>query len=1207
MKASAAGKELIRQAVQRQGWTVDDDRWLVEASRIVEPDGLWSPGETPASGCSKSTWDRFRMGKSIRKPSFEVFCQVLGLDPEDIREYSGENWGGWGSGGQRPSVPVLYGREEQLMTLQRWITEERCRLVSIVGIGGVGKTDLSLDLALNHIRNDFEYVVGQRLVNTQPIATILANCIDFLSGAQEVSLSETIEGKISQLLEWLSKHRCLLIFDNAETILQGGSQAGLFLEGFEDYGELFRRVGETPGHQGCLLLTSREKPQVIEQLERNLSVRSLELTGISEQAGRTLIQNFRNDSDPDYQVSGDNWKALINRCGGIPFALEVASNSILREFDGNVDSFLREQPVTSLDQIRLQLDWHFERLSEERKEILYWLATNRVPVSIEDLKKDVLPPINRRISSLLAGLKRQLPIEKIGERFTLLPVLTELAIEKFIEQIVAEWRTRSFFLFNRHTLVKASSEEYIRDNQIRLVLEPIAEQLITGLSPAAAKEEFLEILETLKSQRITYQSYAAGNLIHLAAMRSRPETISKVDLTGLDFSNLVIQQACLQSVDLHNVDFSHATFLESTTFAQTIDSFISVAFKPPDERGYTTLASAGIGGDIRFWNAETSQPFLALRGHADWVQSIVFNSSGNRLASASFDCTARLWNAETGLLLQTFRGHRAPIVDIAFSSDNQSLATASFDGTIRMWNLASGNCENVFRGHSREVKSICLSSDGQWLFSGSFDGTVRRWNLQSQTTQESVQIPLDQTRPIWSIALNSARGLLAIGNDNGIISLCDMNSLQQLSSFEAHFSTVQHLSFSPDGETLASSSSDRTIKIWDLEGACLKILRGHNNWIWDLTFNWNGTLLASASYDQSIKVWDLESNRCLKTLKGSGSWVFTVEFGCEDSILVSSHVAEGVCKVWDLETRQYRSVDYGNWLLSATLSSDSEMVAMVGHSKAVGLWRWRTGQFRSLPEMHSADIACVAFSPNGTILASGGTDMNIFLWNPITEESIGLLEGHIDWIRGLAFSPDSQYVASVSNDATVILWHVESQQLVSVLREHTSWVRAVAFSPRGNLFVTAGNDGTIRIWDFTDLMNAENSNVEQYNNMKSELLASLNSWIWGLAFHPNGEILASGSKDGVIRLWDVTTKKCLDEWDAGRPLLSLDFSADGSILVSSGQDEIITLWQTDTRTPISTLKTNRIYEGTKISGAMGITNLQKSDLIDLGAIDAFGS
>jgi NB-ARC domain len=158
--------------------------------------------------------------------------------------------------GEAIDVSIFYGRTQELKTLDQWITKDRCRLIEILAIGGMGKTALAVKLA-QKTKEQFEFVVWRSLRNAPLLSDLLAETIALISKQQEIELVVAPDLHISRLLHYLREHRCLLILDNVESILLSGSPRN-YLAGYEGYGELFRQVAES-AHQSCLLLTSREQ------------------------------------------------------------------------------------------------------------------------------------------------------------------------------------------------------------------------------------------------------------------------------------------------------------------------------------------------------------------------------------------------------------------------------------------------------------------------------------------------------------------------------------------------------------------------------------------------------------------------------------------------------------------------------------------------------------------------------------------------------------------------------------------------------------------------------------------------------------------------------------------------------------------------------------------------------------------------------------
>lgn len=269
--------------------------------------------------------------------------------------------------GEAIDVTVFYGRSAELSTLEQWI-EQRCRLVAVLGIGGIGKTALSVKLA-EQIQDKFEYVIWRSLHNAPSLESLLASLIEFLSNQQETDLPDEIDRRILQLLNYLRCSRCLIVLDNAETILM---QA--------EYGELFKRIGESR-HQSCLVLTSREKPKEVAALEgETFPVRSLQLSGLAIAEGREIFRGKGN-----FSGSESDWQTLIQSYAGNPLALKIVATTIHDLFDSNISNFISQGTVVFGD-IQNLLDQQFSRLSKLEAEIMYWLAINREPVAITELK-----------------------------------------------------------------------------------------------------------------------------------------------------------------------------------------------------------------------------------------------------------------------------------------------------------------------------------------------------------------------------------------------------------------------------------------------------------------------------------------------------------------------------------------------------------------------------------------------------------------------------------------------------------------------------------------------------------------------------------------------------------------------------------------------------------------------------------------------------
>ncbi len=397
---------------------------------------------------------------------------VPNLEDEGASSKQPQDWG------DAIDVSTFYGRTKELAKLVQWLVQDRCRLVAVLGMGGIGKTALVAKLA-KQIQDEFDYLIWRSLRNAPPVQDLLAELIQFFSQQQETNVPETVDGKILRLMEYLRSSRCLVVLDNAETILEPRDRIGPYREGYERYGQLLRCVAETP-HHSCLVLTSREKPKSLAAKEgETLPVRSLKLIGLPSSAGRKIFK-----ARGSFWASEDEWKFLIEYYGGNPLALEMVAPVIKNLFNSSIYRFLDflKQGTFVFDDIRNLLDQQFNRLSDLEKEVMYWLAINREPVSFPELQADFVCNVyENEIIEALVSLQRRSLIENSMSGFTQKPVVMDYMTERLIKQVREEIITERLRLLVSHSLVKAQPKDYIRASQIRIILETLSTQLSSGL------------------------------------------------------------------------------------------------------------------------------------------------------------------------------------------------------------------------------------------------------------------------------------------------------------------------------------------------------------------------------------------------------------------------------------------------------------------------------------------------------------------------------------------------------------------------------------------------------------------------------------------------------------------------------------------------------------------------------------------------------
>jgi hypothetical protein len=364
--------------------------------------------------------------------------------------------------GEAADVSQFYGREEELFQLRQWSVEEHCRLVAVQGIGGIGKSTLAVKLA-RQIQTNFEIVVWRSLRNAPPLEELLESILSFVLRVrgEDLVIPSSLDGRLSKLMECLRSSRCLLILDNAETILSSGERAGQCRNGYEGYSQLLQSVGEVP-HQSCLLLTTREKPSAIALLEGEKSkVRSLALKGLKTEQGRELFQQ-----KGQFAGSEAEWNQLSEHYGGNPLALKLVAAATQELFNGTIAEVFKyvQQGVLVFEHLHDLLDGQFNRLSAVEQEVMYWMAISREPVSFAELEKGIVTVASKRklLEAMNSLLIRSL-IDKDGEHFWIQPVVMEYVTEQLVEQGGSEIETQQIEQLRSHTLVKAQAKDYVRE------------------------------------------------------------------------------------------------------------------------------------------------------------------------------------------------------------------------------------------------------------------------------------------------------------------------------------------------------------------------------------------------------------------------------------------------------------------------------------------------------------------------------------------------------------------------------------------------------------------------------------------------------------------------------------------------------------------------------------------------------------------------
>ena len=410
---------------------------------------------------------------------------------------------------------------------------------------------------------------------------------------------------------------------------------------------------------------------------------------------------------------------------------------------------------------------------------------------------------------------------------------------------------------------------------------------------------------------------------------------------------------------------------------------------------------------------------------------------------------------------------------------------------------------------------------------------------------------------VWGVSFSPDGQTLASASRDQTVKLWHKDG-KELQTLQGHRDSVTSVTFSPDGQLLASASWDQTVKLWRHGGSGYtadKTLQGHKGAVYSVSFSPDGQMIATGSQDQTVKLWRRDGH-LIRTLPGHRGPVNWVSFS-PDGQLIASASDDKTVKLWRQDGRLVTTLQgHRDWVMSVSFSPNGQVLASAGRDKTVKLWsRNGTGGFQTHPfkslQQHGGTIWSVSFSPSGQELASASDDNTVKLWS-LNGTLLKTFKGHNDSVTSVSFSPDNQLLASGSYDKSVKFWSLDSPK-TSILQGHTDRVNSVRFSPDAQVLASASNDQTVKLWRRRGVGGFE---THPYASLVGHLAR-----VTSVSFHPNGRMLASASYDKTIKLWSLngTLLKTLRGHSDG--VTSVSFSPDGQMLASAGKDKTVRLWR----------------------------------------------
>jgi WD40 repeat protein/tRNA A-37 threonylcarbamoyl transferase component Bud32 len=620
----------------------------------------------------------------------------------------------------------------------------------------------------------------------------------------------------------------------------------------------------------------------------------------------------------------------------------------------------------------------------------------------------------------------------------------------------------------------------------------------------------------------------------------------------------------------------------------------AVAFHPDGRR----LASAGRDRVVKIWDPTTGESALSLRGHEAAVTAVAYSPDGRWLATAGEypDMAPRLWNADTGEEVRSFPGHVVNVNSLAFSPDGRHLASAGTDGVVMIWDVETGKATGMLLPERRRmIQSLAYSADGKSIASGGLDQSVRVWDVA--TNRERLTLN-GHAAGVTSLAFRPDGLRLASGSEDGVVKIWDATKGSESIRIVAD-ATVRYtgLAFSPDGRWVATATQDfanaagapgattgeRVVRLWEAaDGAPGPVLQGHDADVVDIAFHPGGTRLAAAGANGTVSVWELPSGRKLPTLRpetapdvvsGNGGRLC---FGPDPDHLAFAD-PRGTVTVWDATSG--RSVSSfrpsrpspldpsARMPLALAFSPDGRRLA-AGELDAIRLWDVATGKELSTLHGGLASVFALAFSRDGRQLAAallrgGGVASvsEIKVWDLATGRELVTFSGAVGGTYALAFTPDGKRLASTGYyHRDVMLWDTSGGRELLALRIDDpgniggpGGDSRLAFSPDGTRLALVGLNG-VSIWEATP--------APEVLTLRAQVA------VWGLAYDPDGHLLAAADNHDAVSIRNALTGRILRTLavpDVSRDAALVDarFSPDGrrvAAAVATNSTGTVTVW-----------------------------------------------
>lgn len=1018
--------------------------------------------------------------------------------------------------------PLYASRQMVLRSLEQEIGDQ-VHVIKIYGPDGIGKVIFAVHL----------YYCFKKKKKYIPFM-ISADIHRTLSGwAAETLVEDQNKIQGSDFWECLKKHRCFVVVRHAEQLAHGTeSEKNL-------YADLKSKLCAEKC-KSILVLLYNERIHEIENLE-NKKIVSFSLEGLDAGTDKARIKSGLQSDFPD-----DFLEKLFCICDGYPELLEREVMKLRNYHADKLKSWEKNENYRNIYDKRVEEK--VKTLSEMEKQMLHWLALHspRSETNLMELMNE------ESVRETARSLEDKFLIDRHGEDYTIRNTVKHCLQHRIIENAVNAVKDKNIRALDEYLLYEACSHDSVRRQQEKEIIGPVLEKL--KKRKIHMELTLKEMLRSAGRERTAGYRYAVANVLNLLICSG--SCLDGEDLSGMEVGQVNFEEVSMRNVDLRDSDLKRANFREP------LDMVTSCAFHP----GGKYFVTGGIDGKIIFWDNVTRQKFNYIQAHRDTIWKISFSDDGKYLASCGNDSGFHIWNAEyiqnedepaqerkieaeewpkswltcmdwKGDLLVTaggdgkifccdfqkkklwkgYTGQDGTYHCLRFSPDGKLIMAGNNYGIVQTlcfdMHHMRYEVEEELHAHNGQIGAIAfLDASGKELLTGGADGNLIRWSRAGEHGWEKVWEISAHEGLVTGIALAETEGskiIVTCGHDGRIHKWDESGNPLNDGNLKGHSGKIHAISAL--NNRLLTSSSDVSVRLWDINGGAEGVIHGSSAWINGLALYGNGKYLAAGCADASVQLWDLGSNkmRC-PSLKGNNTEVIAVAVSPDEQIL-------------------------------AVGSADGKII----------LRKLPGGEILAcIHEAHAGAVRGISFLEGIYHMISVSSDENVKYWkfrknaDKMELEEPKLLNNCFPtWLGAVAVNPSSEWIAyTVRNGIQISRSDDRDIEKERFLAMPGLTFQTAAFSPDNRWFSAAGDDGIVYLWDMKNGWERKNISVGKAH-------------IGTICFSPDSHFLAAAGGDGCLKLINMeNVSKIWEEKIFSRSIHCAIFSRNGEEILLAGAD-----------------------------------------------------